>query len=233
MPIQKDSPNQDLLEKKFGLRFKDPRLLELALTHKSHAIENGSGAFNERLEFLGDSILNAAVTDFLYGRYPKEDEGKLSKLKSLLVSRSSLVDWAREIEIGQFLRLSASEEMTGGRDRDSLIANAMEALIGAIYLDRGYDEARRFVLEKFNKKKRIVERDYKSKLQELIQKKYKIPPSYSVTGESGPDHDKTFTMEVRIKKKFLGKGSGKSKKEAEQEAARSALKQLRQAKKAG
>lgn len=215
------------LEKKIGIKFKNKDLLEEALTHKSFSMEKGHQLFNERLEFLGDSILNAAITEFLFKRFPKEDEGKLSKLKSQLVARPSLVEWAKELKIGTYLKMSESEEGTGGRERDSLIANAVEALIGAIFLDQGFEKAREFVLQKFTKKKRIIEKDYKSKLQEIIQKKYKIPPTYIIQNENGPDHDKTFCTEVRIKKKFLGEGKGKSKKEAEQDAAHSALKILK------
>lgn len=217
------------LEKKIGFKFKSHRLLEEAMTHKSFVAEsNGSSSLsdNERLEFLGDSVLNTAVTEFLFRRFPKEDEGRLSKFKSQLVARPSLVEWAKELKIGSYLRLSLSEERTGGRERDSLLANAMEALIGAIFLDQGFEKARDFVLKRFSKKKRIIEKDYKSKLQEIIQKKYKILPSYVVQKETGPDHAKVFSMEVRIRKKFLGQGEGKSKKEAEQSAARNALKNL-------
>ena len=215
------------LEKKIQISFDDKKLLEEALTHKSYAIERGAGAFNERLEFLGDSILNTSITAYLYKRFPKDDEGRLSKLKSQLVARPSLVQWARELKIGPYLRLSESEDLTGGRERDSLLANVMEALLGAIFLDQGFEKAQEFVLKKFGKKKRIIETDYKSKLQEMIQKKYKIPPSYVVLGEIGPDHDKTFQIEVHIKKKTLGEGKGKSKKEAEQDAAHNALKALK------
>ena len=217
----------ETLEKKIKIKFADKKLVEEALTHKSYAMENGGLPFNERLEFLGDSILNTAVTAYLFRRFPKEDEGKLSKLKSQLVARQSLVGWAKELKIGPFLRLSDSEDLTGGRERDSLLANVMEALVGAIFLDQGFDTAEEFVLRKFGNKKRIVETDYKSKLQEIIQKKHKIPPSYVVLGETGPDHDKTFEVQVLIKKKALGEGKGKSKKEAEQEAAHDALKALR------
>lgn len=217
------------LEKKIGLKFKNEALLEEALTHKSFSMEDGRQPFNERLEFLGDSILNAAITDYLFRRFPEDNEGKLSKLKAQLVARPSLVEWAKELKVGSYLMMSESEEETGGRERDSLLANAMEALIGAIFLDQGFEKAREFVLQKFTQKKRIVEKDYKSKLQEIIQKKYKIPPTYTTLNESGPDHDKTFCMEVRIRKKFLGEGEGKSKKEAEQHAAHNALKNLKRA----
>ncbi len=220
----------EMLEKKIGIKFKNYQLLEEALTHKSFSMEDGRTSFNERLEFLGDSILNASVTDFLFKRYPDEDEGKLSKLKSHLVAKPSLVKWAKDLKIGPFIRMSTSEEATGGRERDSIIANAVEALIGAVYLDQGFDRAHGFILQKLSQRKRIVETDYKSKLQELIQKKFRMPPTYILVGEDGPDHNKIFHMEARIKKKLLGKGQGRSKKESEQAAARAALKKIRKSK---
>lgn len=221
-----------LLEKKIRIKFRNEKLLKEALTHKSFAMGRESGEpFNERLEFLGDSILNAVVTEHLFKRFPKENEGKLSKLKSQLVARASLVQWAKELNIGPYLLMSDSEEATGGRERDSLLANVMEALIGALFLDQGFEKAREFVLQKFTKKKRIIETDYKSKLQEIIQKEHRIPPIYILLDESGPDHDKIFHMEVRIKKTFLGKGKGKSKKEAEQNAAHHALKTIKEMRK--
>lgn len=220
------------LEKTIGIKFKNRKLLEEAVTHKSFAAESNetfSVRDNERLEFLGDSVLNTAVTEFLFLRYPEQDEGRLSKFKSQLVARPSLVEWAKELNLAPYLRLSLSEEQTGGRERDSLLANAMEALVGAIFLEHGFEKAREFVLKRFSKRKRIIEKDYKSKLQEIIQKKYKILPTYTLLSETGPDHAKVFRMEVCIRKKYLGEGQGKSKKEAEQRAARSALKNLRKA----
>ncbi len=222
-------PHQDSagLEKLLRFTFKDGKLLREAVTHKSYAIERGENVFNERLEFLGDSILSAVTAHWLFKRYPSDDEGRLSKLKSQLVSRPSLVEWARDIDLGRFLLLSPGEESTGGRDRESLLANVFEALIGAIFLDQGFPKAQRFIVRFLSKKKRIVETDYKSKLQELIQKRYKVPPTYLLTAESGPDHAKTFHIEVRVRQRLLGKGEGHSKKEAEQAAAYQALKKIR------
>ena len=226
--MSSNGKNEDeILERKIKFKFNNKALLEEALTHKSYAMEKGGVPFNERLEFLGDSVFNTAIAAFLYERYPDVDEGRLSKLKSQLVARASLLAWGRELKIGNFLKLSESEEMTGGRERESLTANVMEALIGAMFLDQGFEPAREFILSHYAKKKRIIETDYKSRLQELIQKKYKIPPTYTVVGETGPDHEKIFEIEVRIKKKALGKGEGKSKKEAEQDAAHFALKKLK------
>lgn len=215
------------LQKAFRLKFKDGKVLEEALTHKSFAMERGRGPFNERLEFLGDAVLSAIVAHYLFRRYPNDDEGRLSKLKSLVVSRATLTDWARDIQLGLYLRMSEGEEATGGRNRDSLLGNALEALIGAIFLDRGFSAAQKFVVRFLAKKKRIVETDYKSRLQELIQKRYKVPPTYVMAEALGPDHAKVFHMEVQVRHRRLGDGEGHSKKEAEQIAARAALKLIR------
>jgi ribonuclease-3 len=212
------------LEDITGYRFKNPDLLKEALSHKSFASESKSGIYNERLEFLGDSILAAVVAHQLYQDYPKEDEGSLSKKKAQLVSRPSLAVWAGELNLGAYLFLGVGEENSGGRERHSLLSNALEALIGAIYLDGGYSAAERFIrrwcIENHGS---LAEVDYKSKLQEVIQKKFKVPPSYEMTEAEGPDHDKTFRVLVRLGKNELGHGEGKTKKEAEQAAARNAL----------
>jgi ribonuclease III len=218
------------LEKIVGVKFKNTALLDEALTHKSFAMEQGTKvAFNERLEFLGDSILSAAVAHYLFNRYPDVDEGRLSQLKSMLVSRPSLTVWGREIDIGKYLRLSDGENATGGRERDSIVGNAMEALLGALYLEAGYDKTQTFIDKLLAKRKRLVTSDHKSRLQEWAQKKYKIPPNYVVSRSFGPDHAKTFEINVTISSEVLGSGSGKSKKEAEQAAARDALKRIKDA----
>lgn len=221
------NPNVVSFEKKSRIKFKNPRLLEEAITHKSYFIEHNLGPCNERLEFLGDSIISAVVAHYLFKRFPDVDEGKLSKMKSQIVSRMNLSQWADDMELGQYLLLSQGEEATGGRNRESLLGNAYEAIVGAIFLDQGFSRAQRFILRQLAKKKRIIETDFKSKLQELIQKKYKVPPVYNVTNEVGPDHAKTFTLEVKINNKILGVGTGRSKKEAEQAAAKEALKKLK------
>ena len=217
------------LERLVGVRFKNRALLEEALTHKSYAVERAGLLFNERLEFLGDSILSAAVAHHLFHRYPDVDEGKLSQLKSMLVSRPSLTAWGREIELGQFLRLSEGEIATGGRDRDSILGNAMEAVLGAMYLEGGYEPVKVFIDKWLTKRKRLVTSDHKSRLQEWAQKKFKTPPDYVLKRSSGPDHAKTFEMEVVVAQQNLGLGSGKSKKEAEQAAAKDALKRIKDA----
>lgn len=215
------------LEKALNLKFKRKELLVEALTHKSYVSSNNVRLCNERMEFLGDSILSAVVAHYLYERYPKDDEGKLSRFKSLLVSKNTLVDWAKKIELGSYLLLSGGEELVGGRGRDSILADAYEALIGAIYLDQGFESARNFIMKPLMQKKRIVETDYKSRLQEIIQCKHKQPPTYKLVKDFGPDHDKTFVVEVVLDKTKLGEGQGKSKKEAEQAAALAALRKLK------
>jgi ribonuclease-3 len=211
------------LEGTIGYRFKAPELLKEALCHKSYASESKTRVYNERLEFLGDSILAAVVAHELYVGHPEEDEGGLSKRKSQLVSRPSLAHWAAEMDLGRYLYLGVGEETSGGRLRQSLLANAFEALIGAVYLDGGYAAARRFIIKSMEKSRARTEPDFKSRLQEVLQKRYKVPPSYEVTQAQGPDHDKTFDVLVQLGKKILGRGAGKTKKEAEQSAARDAL----------
>lgn len=222
-----ETPDFSTFEKKFRIKFKNGRLLEEAFTHKSYAIEHGKLADNERLEFLGDSIISSVVAHYLYKRFPDVDEGQLSKMKSQIVSRANLSQWANDMDLGRYLLLSQGEEATGGRLRDSLLGNAYESLIGALFLDQGFQKAQRFIMRQLAKRKRIIETDFKSKLQEIVQKKYKIPPSYSVVGETGPDHAKIFELEVKINKKLLGCGQGRSKKEAEQMAAKEALKVIK------
>lgn len=212
------------LEEVVGYRFKDAGLLKQAMSHKSFASESGSGIYNERLEFLGDSVLAAIVAHELYAGYPDEAEGNLSKKKSLLVSRPSLAAWGEELDLGAYLYLGVGEESTGGRTRQSLVANAVEALIGAIYLDGGYERAAEFVRSWYCEKHgRLLETDHKSRLQEILQKRYKSPPTYELTAATGPDHDRKFSILVRMGERELGRGAGKSKKEAEQAAAYDAL----------
>ncbi len=227
--LSKDTTTPDLaaFEKKTRLKFQNSQLLEEAFTHKSYAIEKGRSTNNERLEFLGDSIISAVVAHYLFKRFPNVDEGQLSKIKSQIVSRTSLSQWGDNLNLGQYLFLSQGEEATGGRKRESLLGNVYEALVGALFLDQGFSRAQRFIMRHLAKKKRIVETDFKSRLQELVQKKYKTPPSYNVIKEEGPDHAKIFTLDVKIGKKMLGSGAGRSKKEAEQAAAKEALKKMR------
>lgn len=216
------------LEEVIGYRFKDAGLLKQALSHKSFASESGSGADNERLEFLGDSVLAAVVAHQLYVEHPGLPEGDLSKKKSSLVSRPSLAAWAEGLGLGTHLYLGVGEENTGGRTRQSLLANAVEAVIGAMYLDGGYEAAARFVRSWCaGKHVDLLEADHKSRLQEVLQKRHKAPPVYELTASDGPDHDKTFSIVVRLAETELGRGTGKTKKDAEQNAARDALQKMK------
>ncbi|HLD28961.1 MAG TPA: ribonuclease III, partial [bacterium] len=182
-----------------------------------------------RLEFLGDSVLGMAVARHVFLLNPDVDEGHLSKLKSFLASRPVLAKWAKEIHLGEYLYLGAGEESTGGRHRPSLLANAIEAVIGAVYLDGGFEQSAGFIDTWLSRQPlHLSEDDYKSRLQELLQKNHKTTPDYEVAGASGPDHDRTFVVTVRLGRKILGSGSGKNKKEAQQDAARDALTRLKQ-----
>jgi ribonuclease-3 len=213
-----------------GLNFDHPALLRKALTHRSYLQGNGDNVelSNERLEFLGDSVLELIVNEHLYCRYPGKREGDLTKMKSLLVSRSVLARRARTINLGGFVLLSEAEEEAGGRRRTSILADTYEAVLGAIYLDRGFVAARVFVERNLlaNAEHILADREhtnYKNILQELVQAEYKTHPRYRTSSEEGPDHEKMFTVEVNVHGKTFGEGRGTNKKQAEQEAARAAL----------
>lgn len=208
-------------------RFEDKNLLKEALTHKSFAGEHRSVKHNERLEFLGDSILGAIVADYIYNKCPHVEEGVLSKIKSNLVSRRNLCSWGKKLNLGKFILLGHGELVTGGRDRDSIISNAVEAVIGAVYLDGGYSAAEGIILPWIETQELTQDvRDFKSLLQEFLQKKGPQTPSYEIIQTVGPEHDKTFTVRVSLSNKELGIGKGHNKKQAEQEAARFALEKL-------
>lgn len=221
--------NKDLnsLEKEIGYVFKKRSLLKQAVTHRSYANENrGSGPFNERLEFLGDAVLSLISADFLYKKFPSMVEGDLTKLRSSLVCTASLSEYARRIKLGDYLLLGKGELATGGNERDSNLENAFEALIAAVYLDGGIDKARRFVLRFLDdsvETHHISFKDYKTKLQEIVQESHEETLNYVITKESGPDHDKRYEVEVHLNSNVIGKGKGRSKKQAEQEAAKQAL----------
>ncbi|MDI3546489.1 MAG: ribonuclease [Halanaerobiales bacterium] len=221
------------LEDKLNIVFSNKLLLQRAITHKSFANENSDLRLkdNERLEFLGDSVLSIIISTYIFHNFPDHPEGELAKMRSVIVSEPSLAKKARELELGRFLLLGKGEEMTGGRDRDSILADAMEAVIGAIYLDRGFNTVTDFLVNLFKDIIKAVEegryiQDYKTMLQEILQKNGVERPSYSVVAEVGPDHNKVFKIEVNYKQKTLGSGQGFSKKEAEQQAARAALKNM-------
>lgn len=222
----------DKLEKKIGYAFRDRSLLQTALTHSSYSNErHGDGECYERLEFLGDSILGVVTAEFLYRRAPALPEGRMTRLRAELVCETSLHSVALELGLGAYMRLGKGEERTGGRERPSILADMVEAIIAALYLDSGMDEARRFIMEKLLRGAEIGEdhqyADYKTELQELVQRRSDRHISYEMTGQSGPDHDKVFSFQVSINGERAGEGSGRTKKEAEQMAARMALEALR------
>ncbi len=217
----------EALAAKLDITFHRPDLLRQALTHKSAEQELHLPS-NERLEFLGDSVLDLVVAQYLYRGHPELAEGDLTKLKAVAVSEPALAAVAREIGLGRYLLLAKGEEQTGGRDRNSILADAMEALFAAVYLDRGLRITRGLILRLLGGQLEVIERrehepDYKTLLQEKIQEIHRTPPTYRVVSQTGPDHDRTFVAEVRIGRKVLGSGRGKSKKQAEQAAARQAL----------
>lgn len=213
------------LEKNIGYRFRDPELLNLAVTHSSYGNERGSHCDNERLEFLGDSVLGFVTAEYLYKTLPDLPEGQLTKLRANAVCEKSLAVFANEIGLGQYLLLGKGEELTGGRERPSILSDAFESVIAAIYLDGGMEEARKFILRFVSKTEKNVTAvtDYKTLLQEVIQKNPDEHLSYVLAAESGPDHDKTFTVEVYLNSNLIGTGTGHSKKKAEQAAAKEAL----------
>ncbi|AZO95341.1 ribonuclease III [Halocella sp. SP3-1] len=228
--------NEDIisdLEKKIKMSFNDKLLLQRAITHKSFSNENSHLDLrdNERLEFLGDSVLSIVISTFIFDNFPDYPEGELAKMRSVIVSEPILAMQARKIQLGKYLLLGNGEELSGGRERDSILADTMEALIGAIYLDLGIDMARKFIISNFNKIIIDVEKgkyiqDYKTILQELLQKDGFGRPIYQVVDEKGPDHNKSFVIDVLYQDKKIGSGKGSSKKEAEQNAAMAALKNM-------
>jgi len=216
------------LENKLRYTFKNKSLLLNALSHSSYANEVRNGiTSNERLEFLGDSVLSIIVSDYLYYHYADKPEGELTKLRASLVCEKTLCSFSRELELGKYLRLGKGEDKGGGRERVSILADAFEAVLAAIYLDGGMENARkhvlRFVLKELENEHIGVFKDYKTALQEIIQRNPEESVSYVLTDEFGPDHDKQFTVEVHLNSNTIGKGMGKSKKQAEQMAAKQAL----------
>ncbi|GAA1898404.1 ribonuclease III [Streptomyces sodiiphilus] len=221
-----------VLEGRLGYQL-EPALLVRALTHRSYAYENGGLPTNERLEFLGDSVLGLVVTDTLYRRHPDLPEGQLAKLRAAVVNSRALAEVARELDLGAFVRLGRGEEGTGGRDKASILADTLEAVIGAVYLDQGLPAADELVHRLFDP---VIERssnlgaglDWKTSLQELSAAQGLGVPEYVIT-ETGPDHEKTFTAAARVGGVTYGTGTGRSKKEAEQQAAETAWRAIRSA----
>lgn len=224
--------NYNELEQKMGYVFRDRSLLETALTHSSYANEfsrrKGEIDFNERLEFLGDAVLELVTSEFIFENHRDMPEGNMSKLRASLVCEPSLAYCARELGLGNYLRLGRGEDMTGGRNRDSILSDAFEAVIGALYLDGGLEPAGEFVrnlaLAKLDDAR--IFKDSKTYLQEITQNEFRCMPEYVLIGEEGPAHMKSFTVELRIAGKKFAVGSGTSKKGAEQEAARKAIRIL-------
>ncbi len=219
------------VEAALAITFCDRTLLELALTHRSHAFEAGGLPTNERLEFLGDAVLGLVVTDLIYSSFPSDAEGRLAKIRAAAVNTRSLADVARTLDVGAAVRLGRGEEQSGGRDKDSILADTMEALIGALYLDGGIDVAARVVgglfagmLDDIATRRESL--DYKTSLQELTAATLQRLPTYDLE-EEGPDHEKRFTARVQIGGEVLGTGEGRSKKEAEQVAAAEAYAALK------
>lgn len=223
-----NSQNLTQLQKNLNYNFHNPKLLENALIHRSCLNEHKDLSSNERLEFLGDAVLELVISDFLYTTKPNEPEGILTAARSAIVKTQSLASIAQGLNLGHHLIMSRGEENTGGRNNISLLANTTEAVIGAIYLDGGFDSARKFISEQIiAKADKILEnqplKDNKSRLQEIVQKQGFTSPTYHEISAVGPDHDKTFTVEVRVGDKPIAQGIGKNKQEAEQLAAKNAI----------
>lgn len=214
------------LQNKLEYTFKDEALLLRALSHSSYVNENHSaGESNERLEFLGDSVLGLITAENFFKNYKTLPEGELTKLRAATVCEKSLAGFAKQLDLGRYLLLGKGEILTGGRERPSIQADAFEAIIAAIYLDGGMEEARKFVLKYIEEAIRHQQsiKDYKTMLQEVVQRNPGEIVEYVLAGETGPDHDKRFEVEVHLNSNVIGRGIGKSKKRAEQEAAREAL----------
>lgn len=222
------------LERKLGCLFQDVELLDNALIHRSFVNENPDLAArdNERLEFLGDAVLGLCISDTLMEAFPGHAEGQLSKIRASLVNEQSLAELARKFNLGDYLLLGKGEEITGGREKHSLLANTLEALIAALYLDCGFNQTLAFVNRLFGPliaqgAGGLIYCDYKTTLQETVRTHYKAMPQYFLTGSSGPDHDKIFQVRLAVEGVLEVSGTGKSKKEAEQQAAREALERLK------
>ena len=232
--IQDNEDGLQELQERIGYQFRDLRLLQLSLVHSSFAFERlDDGRHNETQEFLGDAVLDLTVGYVLFVRFPEMREGKLTRIRSALVNENGLAERAREIELGQHLLLGKGESASHGRDKSSILSCAYEALVGAIFLDGGYDEALAFVRRFFEPhidkhQEQLVSADAKSALQELLQERFNEGPEYVLLDEEGPAHARLFSIAVRFQGEELGTGKASSKKEAEQQAARVALEYLQQ-----
>lgn len=218
-----------------GIKWQSPILLHMAMTHSSYAHENKREHIehNQRLEFLGDAVLELIISEYLYDRFPNYPEGILTKMRAGIVCEPSLASVARNLKLGEYLLMGRGEERSGGRNRPSILADAMEALIGAVYLDQGLQSTQTFVIEVLSEQiAKVVEKggqtgDYKTELQELVQQKAENTLTYRILKEEGPDHNKIFTSAVSYKDVIWGIGKGRTKKEAEQIAAQDALKKIK------
>ncbi len=241
-PVQKAPPvtserkrELQLFEKQAGIRFRRIELLNLAFAHRSFANEIPEDVGNnEKLEFLGDSVLGLVVSEYLYNSLRDKNEGDLAKIKSFVVSEDSLADIAKRIKVDNFILIGKGEEYSGGRSKKALLADALEAIIGAYFVDSGWSASRKFILRQLVPEiTKVLEdkhrKDYKTLLQEYVQKNYKTYPRYILTQKSGPDHNRTFWMDVKIQNETYGPGKGKNKKEAEQNAASIAYQSLTEA----
>lgn len=232
--VQDNEEGLQTLQERIGYRFHDPELLQLSLVHSSFAFERlDSGRHNETQEFLGDAVLDLTVGYILFTRFPGMREGKLTRIRAALVNEAGLADMARAIGLGEYLLLGKGEDASRGREKSSILSCAYEAMVGALFLDGGYDEALRFVRRFFGplidkRQDDLVLTDAKSGLQELLQELYNEGPNYVLENEEGPAHARIFTVSVRFRDQLLGSGRAGSKKEAEQQAAGAALKKLRQ-----
>lgn len=216
------------LEQELGYHFANPALLVRALTHVSHERVKSDG-HNEVLEFLGDAVLDLAMSDLLMRRYPNRSEGDLSRMRAALVNSTVLAEKAAALNLGPLLRLGKGEARSGGRTKASILAGAFEALLGAVYQDSGFEAARQLVDRYFAAdltEKNLGQHDFKTRLQEISQMIFRVPPTYRLVDEIGPDHDKQFVTEIAVGGTMLGRGAGKTKKQSEQEAARLALAEL-------
>jgi ribonuclease-3 len=221
----------EALQEALDYRFKDGELLRRAITHASYANENGSARDNQRLEFLGDSVLGLVISTRLFDQFAAFPEGRLSRLRSRLVCEGTLAQQARRLGLGGCLRLGRGERTSGGQDKDSLLSDAYEAVLAAIYLDGGYPAAQQVILRAFEEEiakaaSRQTSKDHKTRLQELIQANSDERPRYAIVETSGPPHARLFTAEARVGDRVLGRGTGSNKKAAQQDAARLALETL-------
>ena len=230
MKKQRKMNNYSELETKLGIKFKNEALLDKAFTHRSYLNEHrGDGIENnERLEFLGDAVLELIISTYLFNNYPEKPEGELTNIRAAVVRTESLAEESRALGFGQYLKMSKGEEDSGGKDKDYLLANTFEAVLGAIYLDQGFEVCIEYLNKTLlHKVSNIVEKnlfiDPKTQAQEIIQAQFKVTPLYEVVKEEGPDHDKTFTVVLKVNQKEMGRGLGSSKQKAEEEAAKMAV----------